>query len=88
LYDIFFLRCREWDIVFSAFQVDGDNKVLTFLDSKFVYLVAPGHEANFLRILALPSDDTQMTFWSDESFLEHGSINLIDFAEMFSTRPI
>ncbi len=41
-----------------------------------------------LREAGLPSDDTQMAFWTVESVLEHGGINLVDLAEKFTTRQI
>lgn len=40
------------------------------------------------RSVGLPSDDTQMAFWTIESILECGGIDLIDLAEKFSTRQI
>ncbi len=40
------------------------------------------------RSVGLPSDDTQMTFWTIESILECGGVNPIDLAEKFSTRQI
>ena len=40
------------------------------------------------RGVGIPSDDTQMAFWTVESILEHGGLNPIDLAEKFSTRQI
>ena len=40
------------------------------------------------KSVGLPSDDTQMAFWTLESILEHGGINPVDLAEKFSTRQI
>lgn len=44
------------------------------------------HASN--RSVGLPSDDTQMAFWTIESILECGSVNPVDLAEKFSTRQI
>jgi ADP-ribosylglycohydrolase len=38
--------------------------------------------------VGLPSDDTQMAFWTIESILECGGVNPTDLAEKFSTRQI
>jgi ADP-ribosyl-[dinitrogen reductase] hydrolase len=40
------------------------------------------------RGVGLPSDDTQMAFWTIESILECGGIDPVDLAEKFSTRQI
>lgn len=40
------------------------------------------------RSVGLPSDDTQMAFWTIESILECGGVNPADLAEKFSTRQI
>ena len=40
------------------------------------------------RSVGLPSDDTQMTFWTIESILECGGVKPTDLAEKFSTRQI
>jgi ADP-ribosyl-[dinitrogen reductase] hydrolase len=40
------------------------------------------------RGVGLPSDDTQMAFWTIESILDCGGIDPIDLAEKFSTRQI
>ncbi len=44
------------------------------------------HASN--RSVGLPSDDTQMAFWTIESILECGSVNPVDLVEKFSTRQI
>lgn len=40
------------------------------------------------RSIGLPSDDTQMAYWTIESILEHGAVDPVDLAERFSTRQI
>jgi ADP-ribosylglycohydrolase len=44
------------------------------------------HESG--RGVGLPSDDTQMAFWTIESISECGGVDPIDLAEKFSTRQI
>jgi len=40
------------------------------------------------RSVGIPSDDTQMAFWTLESILEHDGVYLSDLAEKFTTRQI
>jgi ADP-ribosylglycohydrolase len=42
----------------------------------------------FGRRVGLPSDDTQLTFWTLEQLVEHGQLDVHELVRRFSTRPV